>query len=398
MRRSRYPSRRQFLKISGLSTAAVTAGCLGGNGTPEETIANTDDIEEWRTEAKSKAEEELSGDEKLQVWTQGAASEELEGNIFNGYPTERLPDSLYEDPIISDDDPWAPLKDNVEITPINSQDQAQRYRRQEETGSIKADVLTTVRLPELVKEDVPLMDLSDVPAFRKHVPERFRNKTSQIAYWGQNTYSLAYNTKTVSDPPEDMLDILEPRFADGSIMLDSTPNPAATLPLVQDEVPPNMEALGSDMTGIEFTEALADQDPQFNKSSYSLTLKTASGSVDIGFNCPLTVVYDKVNDGSPIEPVKHPSAHRFTPIGIGVSSEPPHPVAAQLFVDYLLSNKAAQLYEEGKVTVDFEDSNPPGAIDWLYADWQRSYSVWDLEGSGKNVTDTWQEKMDVPNV
>ncbi|QCC50666.1 ABC transporter substrate-binding protein [Halapricum salinum] len=396
--------RRTFLKIGGLSAAVVTAGCLGGDNDESgaETTPDRDqDPEEWRAEKKEQAREELSGD-KLQVWIEGASSEDIERSVYNGHPVDSLPESMQGEPLIPDGSPWEPLKDNVEVIPLNSQEQASRYRREQQSGNVTADILTTVYLPRLISRDIPLANLSGVPGWQENVPEELQSKTSRIGYYQQQVYGTFYNSSTVESAPETLLDLLDPQFSDDSIILDVTPNPASATPFIGEEyvdsVPPRLEAVDSDMTGGEFIEALANQNPKFDESAYGMTLDTAQGGSDITFLGPLSVMYDQQAEGLPIEPLEHPSGYVFVPSGIGVPDDPPHPNAAKLFADYLLSTRGAQVFQKGIVTADFEMSNPQGALDWLYADWQQPYAQLDIDRDLSEVESEWKDYFGVPNV
>lgn len=397
--------------MGGLTASTVFAGCLGsagGNeaGTTTSSTTNTgvpseDEIEEWRKEMAEKAREELQ-DETLKVWSESTYDADYQGQVFNGYPADDTR-MLEEAPIIDEGEPWEPLKDNVEVIPLNSQDQAQTYRRMAKTGSVTRDILTTSKVPEMIRQGVPLTDLGEIPAWRKHIPEDLKKNSSKIAYYRSRVSGIFYNTETVSDPPEDILDVLDSRFSDKRIILDVSSNVVKLIPFLSDEyidsVPPRLEALGSDMTGGEFVEALGAQDPLFGTSSFDMTQSTARGDSDITFMGPLTVCFHMMYDeGLPIAPVEHPSAHHVRPLGIAIADDAPHPAAAKLFLDYLLSNPSAQLYKKGTVSLNVDESNPEEAIEYIAADWQRQYSTFDTANEPSTILDRWKDTLGAPSV
>lgn len=399
-------SRRRFLKVSGLSAAVATAGCLGTGGDGSGTATTSQpmgtpeqSLEEWRAEMKEKAREELK-DSKLQVWSEGVYEKETMSKVFNGYPADETL-MKEEPPIIDDDDPWAPLRDNVEVTALQSEKQADKYRREVQTGSISKDILTTSYLPSVIRQS-EVTDLQDIPAWQKFVPDQLKQHTSKIAYNRGKASGTFYNPTKVDEPPKNLLDLLDDRFSGKQIILDITPNPVVALPFLgeqyADETPPHLEALGSDMTGKEFIEALADQDPILHDSSYATVQKVAKGEAAVTIGGPLSVLYDMQDEGLDIEPMKHPSGHIFRSIGLGITAEPPHPAAARLFIDYVLSSQPVQMYEEGSISVDYEQSNPEGAIDWLNADWQRPYSTFEIQGQPADIVDKWKEVFGAPTV
>mgnify|MGYP000029453871 CR=1 FL=1 len=404
MKGGQQSSRRRFLKVSGLSAVAATAGCLGSQGsnggdTPTPAGTPEQSLEEWRAEMKEKAREELKNS-KLKVWAQSPTEKKVLKEVFNGYPVDET--ILFQDPpLINDGDPWEPLKDNVEVTALDTTKQANTYRKQVKTGSVEQDIITTDYLPTLIKQGVKVTDLSGIPAWHEHVPERLRNLSSKIAYYRGKAVSCVYNTQTVSEPPEDLLDLLSDRFTDKSLILDVTPNPIVAHVFTEkykDSTLPRMEALGSDMTGMEFLEAVGKQDPALDQSAYGMQQEVGKGSSDVALFGPLTVTYDLQVEGLPIKPVEHPSAHILRPKGIGITHGAPHPAASKLFIDYVLSNPSVQLFEKGVLSMDYQKSNPEGAVDWLNADWQEPYTQLDIESSTKSVREKWREAMGVPNV
>ncbi|MEF8825049.1 MAG: substrate-binding domain-containing protein [Halapricum sp.] len=406
VRDDRRASRRTFLKVGGVSAATFAAGCLGtqdgegpsDDGTSTPTGTPEQSIEGWRAAMKEQAREELSGD-KLQVWAQSETEKKVMKEVFNGYAVEES--ILFEDPpLIEEGDPWEPLKDNVEVTALDTSKQAQTYRRQVKTGSVDKDILTTAYLPQLVQQ-TKVADLSDVPAWHEHTPDRLQDLTSEVAYYRGKAASCVYNPETVDEPPEDLMDLLDDRFSDKRLILDSTPNPIVAYPFVEkfkDSVPPRLEALGSDMTGSEFLEAIGQQDPALDKSAYGMQMAVGKGSSDVALFGPLTVTYDLQNEGLPIKPLEHPSGTILRPKGIGVAHGAPHPAAAKLFIDYVLSNRSVQLYEKGVFSMDYQRSNPEGAVDWANADWQTPYTQLEIETETKQIREDWREMMGVPSV
>lgn len=397
--------------MGGLTATTLVAGCLGGaggSGSDSTTVPQSnagepspEEIDEWRKEMAEKAREELA-DETLKVWSESTYDAEYQGKVFNGYPSDDTR-MLEEPPIIDEGEPWEPLKDNVEVIPLNSQDQAQTYRRMARTDSVTRDILTTSKVPEMIRQGVPLTDLSDIPAWHKHIPADLKKHSSKIGYYRSRVSGVFYNTETVSEPPEDILDVLDPRFSDKRIILDVSSNVVKLIPFLSDEyidsVPPRLEALGSDMTGREFVESLGAQNPLYGTSSFDMTQSTARGDSDITFMGPITVCFHMMHDeGLPIAPIEHPSAHHVRPLGIAIADDAPHPAAAKLFIDYLLSNPSAQLYKKGTVSLDVTESNPESAIDYIAADWQRQYSTFDTTNDPSTILDRWKDAIGAPSV
>lgn len=379
--------------------ALSMAGCVGGLGSSDGSDGNsvsTDSIESWREDVKANAEEELS-DENLVFWARNPSAKKVLSKVLNGEPPEGSEVFPEGEPIISDDSPWAPLKGNVTVNEMTPSKHATKYRRQVQTDSVKVDVLTG-DIGKQLHEGVPFMDLADMPAWKKHTPESLKQVTSKEAFFNLSTLGIVYNTETVDETPETPLDLLNDQFTERIIVDESPPLIVPWLFLNEhaDSVPPRFEAIDSDTTGSEFINGIADQDPTFTQSSYKSTLDVGKGAVDATLFTPVPIMYSLQEEGLPLKAIDHPSAFITSPDGLGVPEEPPHPNAAKLLVDYVLSHPNVKTCRPGWVTPSFSHSNPSNLKDQLSADWRAPQPAVEIDNMSE-MSDLWRESFGIPS-
>jgi ABC-type Fe3+ transport system substrate-binding protein len=154
-------------------------------------------------------------------------------------------------------------------------------------------------------------------------------------YWAAtflNTFVLAYNKRNVKpdDVPKTYDDLLKPMWK-GRQIINDTENFEWFDGL--------MKSWGRDK-GVAYFRRLAQQDQVFQRGARGRIQLVAAGEA------PLTIGYGPhaqsfVNQGAPIEWV--PLEPVVTIVStVSIAQRPPHPVAARLFIDFLLS-KTTQL-------------------------------------------------------
>ena len=95
---------------------------------------------------------------------------------------------------------------------------------------------------------------------------------------------------------------------------------------------------------MDFMKKLAAQQPSLRKGHVLLAQLVASGEIPVGLTMYQANILSLKKKGAPIDfvPVQPVVAR---PQGIGVAKEAPHPAAALLFVDFVLSPEGQKLYE-----------------------------------------------------
>src|SRR5690349_20355000 len=147
--------------------------------------------------------------------------------------------------------------------------------------------------------------------------------TSAAIYVRQ--YVIGYNTQLVKQAPASCSDLLAPQWA-GKLAIDESDVEwyAAML-----------DYWGRDK-GLAYMRALARQRPQQRRGHSLLTRLLVAGDF------PLAVIHageieKEKQDGAPVEWVKTLDPIVTSPSQVAISAKAPHPAAARLFVDFLLS-------------------------------------------------------------
>jgi len=162
-----------------------------------------------------------------------------------------------------------------------------------------------------------------IPAHRTWYPDRM------------NFFVVAYNTAKVqrSEIPQGYEGFLDPKWR-GRIGIEATDAEwMATL----------IKKWGNDK-GMDYFRKLSEMKPDVRKGHVLLAELIAAGEVPVGLTVYNSNVESLRKRGAPIDfvPVQ-PVAAR--PQGIGVAKGAPHPHAALLFVDYVLSPEGQRLFE-----------------------------------------------------
>ncbi len=162
-----------------------------------------------------------------------------------------------------------------------------------------------------------------VPAHHLWLPDRM------------NFFVVGYNTQMVkrSEIPATYEGFLDPKWR-GRIGLEATDQEwMATL----------VKTWGEDK-GMAFFRKLAAMKPDLRKGHVLLAKLVAAGEVPVGLTMYNSNIISLKRKGAPIDfvPVQPVVAR---PQGIGVAKAAPHPNAAVLFADYVLSPEGQKLYE-----------------------------------------------------
>lgn len=173
-----------------------------------------------------------------------------------------------------------------------------------------------------------------LPQSNAAYPQEFKEE----GYWTTvyyNAYVTAYNTRLV--PPRDIPriyeDLLDAKWR-GKLMIESTK---------ADWYAGMLQILGPER-GLKYMRALARQEPSPREGHELLAQLVAAGEGAIDINIPASSVERMKERGAPIEwtalgPVP------AVMVGIGISAQAPHPNAAKLFVEFVLSREGQKLMQ-----------------------------------------------------
>jgi iron(III) transport system substrate-binding protein len=179
-------------------------------------------------------------------------------------------------------------------------------------------LLAEVRSPHLA--DLPK---EGIPAHRTWFPDRL------------NFFVVAYNTQKVKreELPATYDGFLDPKWK-GRIGLEATDSEWMAALVKQ----------WGEAKGMDFFRRLAAMKPDVRKGHVLLAQLVASGEIPVGLTMYQANVLSLKAKGAPIDfvPVQ-PVVARAQ--GIGVARNAPHPAAALLFLDFVLSPEGQKLYE-----------------------------------------------------
>jgi iron(III) transport system substrate-binding protein len=194
--------------------------------------------------------------------------------------------------------------------------------------------------------------LADVPSvlLPKHglwIPDRL------------NFFVVAYNTNKVrrEDLPKTYEGFLEPKWK-GRIALEATDS---------EWMAGVVKAWGT-ARGTSFFNKLSDLKPALRKGHILLVSLVASGEIDAGLTAYKSEVSSAKNRGAPVDwAAVEPVIAR--PQGIGVARHAPHPNAALLFADFMLSPQAQELLAGmGRGPVSRKVKSDTSSINYLMSD------------------------------
>jgi iron(III) transport system substrate-binding protein len=219
---------------------------------------------------------------------------------------------------------WRALSDRVVQRVVNEARAKRHTADVVETNGPEMEILAREKM--FVPVHTPyLADLppASVPSHRLWLPDRM------------NFFVVAYNTTKVrkEELPATYLGFADPKWK-GRIGIEATDGEwMATL----------IKKLGQE-PGMAFFRKLAEQNPEVRKGHVLLAQLVAAGDVQVGLTIYSGNAESLKRKGAPIDWVPiQPVAARAQ--GIAVVRNAPHPAAALLFVDFVLSPEGQKLYE-----------------------------------------------------
>ena len=219
---------------------------------------------------------------------------------------------------------WRALSDQV-VRRAVTEAQARRYDVDViETNGPEMEMLAREQLlTEFYSPHLADLPAEAIPAHRMWFPDRL------------NFYVVAYNTTKVerSEIPATLEGFADPRW-EGRIAVEAT----------DAEWMATVIKTGQAGTGMDFFRELSALGPDVRRGHVLLANLVASGEVPVGLTAYNSNVVPLKREGAPIDYVPvQPVVAR--PQGIGVATNAPHPRAALLFADFVLSQEGQELFE-----------------------------------------------------
>jgi iron(III) transport system substrate-binding protein len=232
----------------------------------------------------------------------------------------------------------------VNVTRIGSERLFQRYLQEQSSGVNIADVLHT-------SDEANFLELKRrglMTAYRPVGTEAFAagdvDSDNMYVTYRKSLYAMAYNTKLLSaaDAPMTWSELTDPRWK-GKIVHGH--------PSYSGGVTTGMTALVR-LLGWDYFEALGKQDVMIVQASSDTTQTVASGERAVAIGSSEYTVNQRKEAGEPIEVIFPTQGAPLLVSPIGIVANAPHPNAAKLLLDFLLSQPAQQqLVDKGGLYV-----------------------------------------------
>ncbi len=174
------------------------------------------------------------------------------------------------------------------------------------------------------------------PFYSPHLADLPAGSLPKHGMWAPdrlNFFVVAYNTNKVkaTDLPKTYEGFLDPKWK-GRIALEATDS----------EWMAGVVKTWGEPRGMEFMRKLGEMKPDMRKGHVLLAQLIASGEVEVGLTAYHANAQSFKKRGAPVDwaPIEPVIAR---PQGIAVAAQAPHPNAALLFVDFMLSPEAQQM-------------------------------------------------------
>jgi iron(III) transport system substrate-binding protein len=227
----------------------------------------------------------------------------------------------------------------VEITRTSGENLLNRINTEKLAGKLAFDVVYGATVPLMPTLGVVKPYLSSEA---KAYPAKFREPKDFWAGVSANYYVIGYNRKLVAknDAPREWKDLLQPRWK-GQFAMD--PEEFSWFGA--------MEAYLGEEENKKLMTALARQDIQWRKNHTTLAQFLAAGEY------PAALVYahsieEMKTKGAAVDWVRTTAPIVLDIQAVALSAQPPHPNAAKLYIDFLLSSEAQTIiYQDRKIPI-----------------------------------------------
>jgi iron(III) transport system substrate-binding protein len=221
----------------------------------------------------------------------------------------------------------------VKLNRIGSEKLLTRVLTEARAKKIFADVIQTVEFSMHIFSRSGILARYTPPA-NSIYPKEFKEE----GFWTTvyyNAYVTAYNTRLVATRalPKSYDDLLDPKWK-GALMMEGTK---------ADWFAGMLQILGQER-GLKYMRALAKQQPSPREGHELLAQLIVAGEGLFDINIPAASVERMKERGAPIE-WKALGEVPAIMVGIGLSAQAPHPNAAKVFLDFVLSREGQKLMQ-----------------------------------------------------
>jgi iron(III) transport system substrate-binding protein len=221
----------------------------------------------------------------------------------------------------------------VKLNRIGSEKLLTRVLTEARAKKIFADVIQTVEFSMHIFSRSGIL-ARYTPQANSIYPKEFKEE----GFWTTvyyNAYVTAYNTRLVASRalPKSYDDLLDPKWK-GALMMEGTK---------ADWFAGMLQILGQER-GLKYMRALAKQQPSPREGHELLAQLIVAGEGLFDINIPAASVERMKERGAPIE-WKALGEVPAIMVGIGLSAQAPHPNAAKVFLDFVLSREGQKLMQ-----------------------------------------------------
>lgn len=247
------------------------------------------------------------------------------------YSTQGLPISEAQQPIFAD-------KYGIEFSvgpPVATTDMLERIQAEFRADAVQADILTVADFTVWLSEPDRFLDLdtAGLPNYESY-PEKGKWKDKCVAVVIDPS-TILYNTDLVdpADAPKTWSDLLDPKWKGQLALTDPRAAPSYNS---------YMFALGNSPDyGLDFLEGIAAQEPALFDSGNPLAEQVSAGAYMIGLQPHVTNSAALIADGAPLKHVIPDDPPHGAAINCaGILADAPHPNAAKVFLNFLMSPEA----------------------------------------------------------
>ena len=221
----------------------------------------------------------------------------------------------------------------VKLNRIGSEKLLTRVLTEARAKKIFADVIQTVEFSMHIFSRSGIL-ARYTPQANSIYPKEFKEE----GFWTTvyyNAYVTAYNTRLVATRalPKSYDDLLDPKWK-GALMMEGTK---------ADWFAGMLQILGQER-GLKYMRALAKQQPSPREGHELLAQLIVAGGGLFDINIPAASLERMKERGAPIE-WKALGEVPAIMVGIGLSAQAPHPNAAKVFLDFVLSREGQKLMQ-----------------------------------------------------
>ena len=221
----------------------------------------------------------------------------------------------------------------VKLNRIGSEKLLTRVLTEARAKKIFADVIQTVEFSMHIFSRSGIL-ARYTPQANSIYPKEFKEE----GFWTTvyyNAYVTAYNTRLVTARalPKSYDDLLDPKWK-GALMMEGTK---------ADWFAGMLQIMGQER-GLKYMRALAKQQPSPREGHELLAQLIVAGEGLFDINIPAASVERMKERGAPIEWTALGEVPAIM-VGIGLSAQAPHPNAAKVFLDFVLSREGQKLMQ-----------------------------------------------------